>query len=137
MFEIKQVSRECDEIAPDGSEVRLLLRCPGGSMAHFRLAVGKASVAVVHRTVDELWYVVAGAGELWRRSGDQESIAVLTCGVCVSIPAGMDFQFRTVGAEPLEIVAVTMPPWPGADEACRVPGCTAWGEWSVGSSSWQ
>ena len=32
-------------------------------------------------------------------------------------------QFRNTGEEdPLEAVAVTMPPWPGADEAESVPG---------------
>jgi mannose-6-phosphate isomerase-like protein (cupin superfamily) len=53
-------------------------------------------------------------------------IVTLEKGVCVSIMAGVAFQFRALGAEPLEIVAVTLPPWPGNDEACRVPGCKDW-----------
>jgi len=32
------------------------------------------------------------------------------------------FQFRCDGGEPLEAVAVTMPPWPGAEEAFVVSG---------------
>ena len=37
-----------------------------------------------------------------------------------SIPLGAHFQFRNPGAEPLAFVIVTMPPWPGMDEAMRV-----------------
>lgn len=126
MFEKKQLTEACDETAPDGSDVRLLLKRPGGSMAHFRLGPGRPSSAVMHRTVDELWYVVGGAGELWRKSEDAEEITPLMRDVCVSIPAGMAFQFRTIGAMPLEIIAATMPPWPGAEEAQQVPGCKDW-----------
>jgi mannose-6-phosphate isomerase-like protein (cupin superfamily) len=126
MFETKQVTTMVDEFAPDGSEVRLLLRRPGGSMAHFRLPAGKTSVAVIHRTVDELWYILAGCGEMWCRCDGTESIVVLQKGVCLSIPAGVAFQFRTVGDEPLEAVAVTMPPWSDNDEAQRVSGCKKW-----------
>ena len=77
-----------DAYAPDGSEVRLLCRLAGGSMAHFRLPPGACSTAVVHRTVGELWFVVAGEGELWRsREGVVETVA-LRPGVAVSIPVG-------------------------------------------------
>lgn len=126
MFETKTISECADESAPDGSEVRLLLRRPGGSMAHFSLAAGKTSLAVVHRTVDELWYIVAGHGEMWRRCDGMESIVALQRGVCLSISPGVEFQFRAVGEESLEAVAVTMPPWPGDDEARRVLGCEQW-----------
>ena len=126
MFETKQIAEYADDVAPDGSEVRLLLKRPGGSMAHFRLAAGRTSVAVVHQTVDELWYIVAGRGEMWRRCGGMESVVPLQRGVCLSIPAGVAFQFRTVEDESLEAVAVTMPPWTGDDEARRVPGCEQW-----------
>ncbi|MEI7946623.1 MAG: cupin domain-containing protein [bacterium] len=115
-----------DEQAPDGSGVRLLLKRPGGSMAHFSLKPGMCSLPVMHRTVEELWYVVGGAGELWRQRGEAEEFTPLQRGVCVSIPAGVAFQFRTTGLEALEFVAVTMPPWPGPNEAFRVQGCKAW-----------
>jgi len=128
MFETKTISESADESAPDGSEVRLLLRRPGGSMAHFRLELGMCSSPVSHRTVDELWYVVGGAGELWRQRGEVEEITPLLPGVCVSIPAGVAFQFCTTGHEALEFVAVTMPPWPGPDEACKAQGCKAWNQ---------
>lgn len=121
-----KIAEGADAVAPDGSEVRLLLRRPGGSMAHFSLAAGKTSLPVVHRTVDELWYIVAGRGEMWRTCDGVESIVTLQRGVCLSIPAGVAFQFRTIGHEALEAVAVTMPPWTRDDEAQRVPGCEQW-----------
>jgi mannose-6-phosphate isomerase-like protein (cupin superfamily) len=126
MFETTHISKQAIEVAPDGSQVRPLLRCAGGSMAHYTLEPGKTSLPVVHKTVDELWSVTAGRGELWRRCQDQEMIVTLEKGVCVSILTGVAFQFRALGAEPLEIVAVTLPPWPGAEEAQHVHGCKSW-----------
>src|SRR5215208_2196845 len=40
----------------------------------------------------------------------------------VTIPVGTAFQFRNTGFEPLAAVGVTMPPWPGEDEAMEVAG---------------
>ncbi len=108
--------------APDGSDVRVLLRLDGGSMAHFELAPGRCSQAVRHRTVEELWYVVGGEAEMWRCQDACESVVRLVAGTCLSIPVGTSFQFRTTGAEPFTAVGVTMPPWPGMDEADVVPG---------------
>jgi mannose-6-phosphate isomerase-like protein (cupin superfamily) len=108
-----------DVVAPDGSEVRILLSLAGGSMAHFRLAAGQVSHAVRHRTVEEIWYVLSGSGEMWRSDG---GVVRLEAGVCLTIPVGVCFQFRAVGGEPLAAVAVTMPPWPGDGEAEVVAG---------------
>ena len=109
-----------DLLAPDGSEIRLLPQVQGGSMVHCTLPPGAVSLAVVHRTVDELWYVLAGAGELWRRQGQEERVEALLPHTAHSIPLGTHFQFRNHGPEPLSLVIVTMPPWPGTDEAVRV-----------------
>jgi mannose-6-phosphate isomerase-like protein (cupin superfamily) len=46
-------------------------------------------------------------------------------GVCVTIPLGTHFQFRSQGDEPLVALAATMPPWPGDGEAVVVPGTWA------------
>ncbi len=44
-------------------------------------------------------------------------------GMSVTIPLGTHFQFRAGPEAPLAVVvAITMPPWPGEDEACPVPG---------------
>ena len=108
--------------APDGSRVHVLLSLAGGSMATFTLQPGQVSAAVRHRTVEELWYVLAGAGQMWRRDASSESIAELSPGLCLSVPLGTAFQFRCSGSTPLVAVAVTLPPWPGEDEAQPATG---------------
>jgi mannose-6-phosphate isomerase-like protein (cupin superfamily) len=109
-------------VAPDGSDVRVLLGLPGGSMAHFELAAGKVSAAVTHRTVSEVWYVLSGAGEMWRKQGEREEVVPLQPGVCLTIPLGTHFQFRASATQPVAAIAITMPPWPGESEAVMVPG---------------
>ncbi|MFO1072711.1 MAG: cupin domain-containing protein [Geminicoccaceae bacterium] len=109
-----------DVLAPDGSEIRFLPQLKGGSMVHCTLPPGAVSLAVTHRTVEELWYVLAGAGELWRAQDGREQVVPLLPGTAHTIPLGAHFQFRNPGAEPLAFVIVTMPPWPGMDEAVRV-----------------
>ena len=119
-FETKHLPKVPDVVAADGSEVRVLLQLAGGSMAHFQLAPGRTSIAVTHRTVEEIWFVVSGRGEMWRKQGDREEVVALEPGVSLTIPIGTHFQFRTIGAEPLAAVGVTMPPWPGDGEAIAV-----------------
>ncbi len=109
--------------APDGSRVRVLLDAPQrGSMACFELDAGQVAAAVVHRSVDELWWVLSGRGQLWRRGTGGETMVTLEPGVCVDIPCGTAFQFRAADDRPLAVLGVTLPPWPGADEAQVVPG---------------
>ena len=123
-FDTMQLPGAPDAVAPDGSDVRVLLRLGRGSMAHFELAAGRVSRAVAHRAVEEIWYVLAGHGRMWRRHGERQETVPLRPGTCLSIPAGTHFQFRADGGGPLAAVGVTMPPWPGGDEAYDVPG--AW-----------
>ena len=108
--------------APDGTAVRLLGAMAGGSMAHFEIKAGAVSHAVAHRSVEEIWYFVGGHGRIWRKLGAEESVVDVRPGVCLTIPLGAHFQFQADGAEPLTFIAVTKPPWPGADEALRVEG---------------
>ena len=108
--------------APDGSDVRVLLRLSGGSMAHFQLAAGAVSKALRHRTVEEIWYVLGGHGQMWRRQDEREQTVDLVPGTCLTIPVGTVFQFRAGDGGPLSAVAVTMPPWPGEEEAIFVAG---------------
>lgn len=110
--------------APDGSRVSILAASARGSMAHFALAPGQVSIAVRHRTVEELWFIVAGRGRMWRSGGGGEDMVELSAGQSLAIPAGIAFQFRNDGEDTLEAVGVTMPPWPGMDEAETVAG--AW-----------
>jgi len=106
-------------LAPDGSQVRVLLSLTGGSMAHFRLPAGQVSHVVRHRTVDEIWYILSGEGEMWQSDG---SLVRLEPGLCLTIPVGIAFQFRALGNAALNAVAVTMPCWPGDGEAEPAPG---------------
>src|SRR5919204_4810908 len=69
-----------DVVAPDGSDVRVLLRLGRGSMAHFELAAGRVSRAVAHRSVEEIWYVLSGQGEMWRRQGERQETVLLRPG---------------------------------------------------------
>jgi mannose-6-phosphate isomerase-like protein (cupin superfamily) len=111
-----------DVLAPDSSQVRILLALDGGSMAHFQLEAGQVSRAVRHRGVAEIWYVLSGRGEMWRATDEHSEITALQPGLSLTIPAGTSFQFRASDDGPLAAVAVTMPPWPGEDEAILVAG---------------
>jgi len=121
-FETRKLPDARDVVAPDGSDVRILLGLQGGGMAHFELAARHTSAAVIHKTVEEIWYFLSGIGEMWRKSGEYEEITTVESGVCLTIPVGTHFQFRSLSAEPLRAVGVTMPPWPGEGEAQVVRG---------------
>lgn len=109
-------------LAPDGSEVRVLLSLAQGSMAHFHLPAGAVAKAVTHRTVQELWYVLSGHGQMWREQDGHAATVELQAGLSLTIPLGTRFQFRAAADSALSVVAVTLPPWPGPDEAVVVDG---------------
>jgi mannose-6-phosphate isomerase-like protein (cupin superfamily)/heme-degrading monooxygenase HmoA len=120
----KPLPSDPDVTALDGSDVRILLRSERGSTAHFELGPGRTSLAIRHRTVEEIWYFLGGRGEMWRRTPDgDERIDEVTPGVSIDIPVGTAFQFRALGDEPLSAHGTTMPPWPNDDaEAIPVEG---------------
>ncbi|HET6184531.1 MAG TPA: hypothetical protein VFA03_13170 [Acetobacteraceae bacterium] len=124
MMRLQQIERDAAvrAAAPDGSEVRVLCRGKMASMAEFSLPAGAVSRAVAHRTVEELWFVVSGSGQMWRRIGDEASVVALHPGLSLSIPLGAHFQFRADQGAPLVAIGATMPPWPGPDEAYPVAG---------------
>ena len=66
-------------------------------MAHFELAPGETSIAVVHRTVEEIWFFVAGCGEMWRAHGEREEVVEVEPGIALTLPVGTRFQFRAIG----------------------------------------
>ena len=118
-FETKSLPEEY-EIAPDGSEIRPLLRLSGGGLAHCTLPTSRTSLASSHETVEEIWYCIQGRGQVWRKQADQEDTVNVRSGISLTIPVGTHFQFRNTGREPLCFIICTMPPWLGNHEASRV-----------------
>ena len=122
LFATKQLADTPDEIAPDGSEVRLLVTVPGGGMAHFTIPQGHTIRAVRHQTVDEIWYIASGTGEMWQSRDGREALIELNPQLAVTIPVGTTFQVRNTGEDDITVVGQTMPPWPGNDEATICEG---------------
>jgi mannose-6-phosphate isomerase-like protein (cupin superfamily) len=120
-FVTKQLPEHHDVLAPDNSEIRVLVATPQASMAHGTLPPGHVSRAITHQTVEEVWYVTEGRGQVWRKQDNREEIVDVGPGTALTIPHGTHFQFRTIGDEPFRFIMFTMPPWPGAHEAVRVP----------------
>lgn len=122
------------EAAPDGSWVRPLTRSAGASSATFHLPADVTTRAVYHRTVEEHWCVVSGTGRLWiaevssasptHTEGDRTPLRwsqrVLAPGVTAYLPVGAVFQFQA--ETDLVVFGVTVPAWPGDDEAVVVDG---------------
>jgi mannose-6-phosphate isomerase-like protein (cupin superfamily) len=121
-----------DAIAPDGSEIHFLVPASGvhiasesdppndvllrASLVEVHLPAGRTSRAVRHRTVEEVWYFLAGTGCVWRRQPDGTvEVTPVGPGSVVTIPTGWAFQFHA--AEHLRFLCYTSPPWPGDDEA--------------------
>ena len=113
-----------DARSPAGAEIRFLMEGATGNMIHSTVPPAQVNRATVHATVSEFWHVLSGTGRIWRRDATGEATTVLGPGVSIDIPVGTAFQYRCDGADPLTFVCVTMPPWPGPQEAYDVPG--AW-----------
>ncbi len=120
MLVTQRLNPQPDATAPDGSNIYFLPNLKGGSMCLCELPVGFTTKAVRHKTVEEIWYFLSGEGEIWRKFNEEEEVTVVGKDISITIPLGCHFQFRNVGIEPLKFILVTMPPWPGADEAVRV-----------------
>ncbi|HYG38767.1 MAG TPA: cupin domain-containing protein [Cytophagales bacterium] len=122
IFDYKVLPEKYDYLAPDNSEIRLLSQTKYGGIAHCILPPGKTSIAVSHKTVEEIWYILSGMGEMWERSTTTEEVISLVADTSLTIPTGNHFQFRNTGSKPLCILIATMPPWLGKDEAVTVKG---------------
>lgn len=108
--------------SPAGAEIRFLIEGEPGGMIHSTVPPGQVNRATVHATVSEFWHILSGQGRIWRRDGTGESITTLETGITIDIPVRTAFQYRCDGADPLRFICVTMPPWPGAEEATFVEG---------------
>ena len=111
-----------DDRSPAGAEIRYLIEGETGNMIHASVPAGQVNRATVHATVSEFWHVLSGQGEIWRKDSTDEATTVLTAGITIDIPVGTAFQYRCTSAEPLEFLCVSMPPWPGDQEATVLDG---------------
>ncbi len=110
--------------APDGSLTYPLVRTERASVGLIELEPGQVTSPVRHRSIEEVWYILQGEGQLWRRLDVEEEITDLVPGTCVTIPPDTTFQFRATSDTSLQILMVTVPPWPGPAEA--VPSTGIW-----------
>ena len=111
-----------DAIAPDGSEIFFRVTdAERASLVEVRLAGGRVSRPVRHRTVEEIWYVTAGRGRIWlcAPAAEPGETREVSPGDTVRIPTGWAFQFAA-GGEELRFACFTSPPWPGDAEAIPV-----------------
>ena len=117
--------RTPDAIAPDGSEIRLLVddrhMAQRASLCEVTLPAGQVSRPVRHQTVEEIWYVLEGIGRVWRSApgsgGLPEETVALGPGDALTIPTGWNFQFSADANSALIFLCYTSPPWPGPGEA--------------------
>jgi hypothetical protein len=89
--------------APQPERRSLLAGGTTGGMIHSTVPPEQVNRATVHATVSELWHVLSGRAEIWRRDESGEEVTVLTPGVR----------------------CITMPPWPRDAEATQIEvrGC--------------
>ena len=111
-----------DAKSPAGAEIRFLISGKTGNMIHSTVPPHQINRATVHATVDELWYILEGHGEIWRDNRSESSVTELVPGTSINIPAGTAFQYRNISDTDLKFICIAMPPWPGESEATFVEG---------------
>jgi mannose-6-phosphate isomerase-like protein (cupin superfamily) len=116
------LSEHPEATSPAGADIRFLVAGSNGNMIHSTVPPHQVNRATVHATVSEIWYVLAGHGEIWRDDGTESGVTELIPGTSIDIPVGTAFQYRNVGDVDLAFICVSMPPWPGDAEATFVEG---------------
>ena len=98
-------------ISPSGvTEIRTLPSFVEGEIVHARLPGGHPSTAARLNGCGEIFYILSGEGELWRRTGPVEAVTQLRPGRCVTLPPGIDFQYRAT-SERMDFLVATAPRW--------------------------
>lgn len=100
----------------DGSEIRELLSHRNSairnqSLAEARLPVGGATTPHYHPLAEEIYYILAGEGEM--QIG--EETRVVRPGDAIAIPPGRPHQIRTIGDVPLKFLCCCAPSYEHAD----------------------
>ena len=121
-MQTRQFPASADARSPAGAEIRYLIEGTTGNMIHSTVPPGQVNRAAVHATVSEFWHVLSGEGQIWRRDDAGEDVTVLEPGVSIDLPVGTAFQYRCTGLEPLRFICISMPPWPGDNEATVIAG---------------
>jgi mannose-6-phosphate isomerase-like protein (cupin superfamily) len=99
-------------ITADGSSIRELAGVPSGnainqSLAEATVPPGSETVEHFHRTSEEIYYFVAGAGRM--RLGAQEDD--VRAGDTVVIAPGLAHKLWNTGDEPLVLLCCCSPPY--------------------------
>jgi mannose-6-phosphate isomerase-like protein (cupin superfamily) len=79
-WETQRVGAMPTHLAPDGSQIFELPRSDRASLARCLLPAGAVTRAVRHRSVEELWYVIGGRGQVWRAADGGEEIVDVEAG---------------------------------------------------------
>ena len=120
-FTIADLSHTTSFLSDDGSEIRPMPSINGVESVHCLLPKNGVIQASRHRTVSQIWYVLAGTGDLWLKSASgKETLHSLKSGIAMTVPLGYAFQFRNTGEQNLEIFIVNATKWSGAGELIPV-----------------
>ncbi len=100
----------------DGSEIRELLAHRNSAIAHqslaeARLAVGQTTAAHFHRQTEEIYYILAGEGQMWLGN----EMRTVGPGDAIAIPPGLVHQIANTGSEELRFLCCCAPPYEDED----------------------
>ena len=83
-IETRNLAQAAAEVAPDGLQIHRLLPLRGGGRAHCTLHAGETSRAMRHRSVEEIWFVLQGRGQLWRKRGAAKQVVMVEHPACLA-----------------------------------------------------
>jgi mannose-6-phosphate isomerase-like protein (cupin superfamily) len=118
-WKIKQLSKDPDDIATDRSEIRWVFAAKEASVVHCTLPPKATSVATRNVDTHEIWYFIGGQGCIWFKEEAEGREEEVGPGTCLTIPAGVHFQYRNTASDPLTFVCVTMPPFESNEQTTK------------------
>jgi mannose-6-phosphate isomerase-like protein (cupin superfamily) len=118
-WKLKKLSKDPDDIATDKAEIRWIFAAKEASVVHCTLPPKTVSAAVRLVETDEIWYFIGGQGRIWFKEETAEEEKEVGPGTCLTIPAGVHFQYRNTTSDPLTFVCVTMPPFQSNEETTK------------------